>query len=165
MTNYELFVLADQLANNIEKLKALKGAKFTYGVLKNIDIIEKEIKILTDSAKPSEAFLAYDKKRVLLCEEFAGKDEKGEVKKKAVAGSQNQFEYDIDTESEAWLSAIDALKSENKEIIDLRDEQVKEYNEMLSIDSAVVFHQIKLDDVPNDISLDLMKIVKPFIKE
>lgn len=166
MTNYELFVLAEQLGSNIEKLKALRGAKFTYGVLKNIDVIEKEVKFIADIAKPSDDFLAYDKKRVALCEEFAGKDESGQVKKKLVpGGASGQFEYDIDTESDVWLAAIDGLKLENKDVIDTRDEQVKAYNDMLKIDATVAFHMIDLDEVPNDISMDLMRLIRPFIKE
>ena len=52
MKNYDLFVLAEQLAQNIDRLKALKGAKFTYGILKNIDILEREVKTIMEMSKP-----------------------------------------------------------------------------------------------------------------
>lgn len=163
MKNYDLFTLAEQLAQNIERLKALKGAKFTYGILKNIDIMEKEVKSLVEVSKPTEDFMAYDKARVDLCTQFCKKDENGELLKKT---SQNgQSEYDIDTESQEWKDAIAALKDTHMAVLTDRDEQIRQYNELLESDMAVEFFMISLNDVPNDISLDLMKIIKPFIKE
>jgi len=165
MKNYDLFVLAEQLAQNIERLKALKGAKFTYGILKNIDILEREVKTIMEMSKPTEDFLAYDKERIALCEKFAEKDASGELVKKEVANSPGQFEYVIDTTSAEWISAIEKLKADNSEVLKSRDEQIAQYNELLQSDFDVQLALIKLDDVPNDISLDLMKIIKPFIKE
>lgn len=165
MKNYDLFVLAEQLANNLTTLKTLKGAKFTYGILKNIDLLEKEIKFVSETAKPSEEFLAYDKARVALCEQYAKKDAEGNLEKKETHPGSNQFEYDIDTTSKEWNDAIDALKAQYNTIIESRDEQVKDYNLLIDSQNDLEFYLIKLDDVPNDISLDLMKLIKPFIKE
>jgi hypothetical protein len=164
MKNYDLFVLAEQLANNIDRLKALKGAKFTYGILKNIEVLEKEVKMIMETSKPSDDFLAYDKARVALCEEFA-KDENGEIRKKENPATPGQFEYDIDVESKEWKDAIVKMKEDYKEVLEAREEQIKQYNELLQADFDVELYKIKLDDVPNDISLELMKIIKPFIKE
>lgn len=164
MKNYDMFVLADQLAQNLERLKSLKGAKFTYGILKNIDTLEKEVKFIAETAKPTEEFNTYEKARITLCETHAKKDDKGEILKKEVPGT-GQFEYDIDTTSKEWVDAIDVMKETYKEVIANRDEQLKQYNELLSADCEIVFTLIKLDDVPNEISMDLMKIIKPFIKE
>lgn len=165
MKNYDLFMLADQLANNIEKLKALKGAKFTFGILKNIDILEKEIKLFSEYMKPSDAYMVYDKARVALCETHCAKDEKGELLKKEAQPGSGSFEYEIDTKSPAWLEAIEGLKTEYAETIAARDEQIAEYNKLLDAETELELHKIKLDDVPNDISLDLMRVVKVFIKE
>ena len=165
MKNYDLFVLAEQLANNIDRLKALKGAKFTYGILKNIEILEKEVKMIMETSKPTDDFLAYDKTRVALCEQFCAKDEKGEMVKKENPNNPGQFEYDIDVESQEWKDAIVKMKEENKDVLEARDEQIKQYNELLQSEFEVELYKVKLDDVPNDISMDLMKIIKPFVKE
>ena len=165
MTNQELFMLAQGLANNLTHLKALKGAKFTYGITKNMDLIQKEMDLINDIIKPSDELKEYDDIRVKLCEKFAKKDENGEyIKIESIPGS-GQFEYDIDQESEEWKTAIEKIKTEHKTILDERDEQIKEYNNLLYSDINIEFHKIKLDDVPTDISLELMQIIKPFIEE
>lgn len=160
-----MFMLADQLANNLERLKSLKGAKFTYGILKNIDILEKEVKFIMETSKPSEEFSTYDKARIALCELHAKKDDKGEIVKKELQPGTGQFEYVIDTESIEWKAGIIELKEKYQTVIDARDQQLKEYNELLELDSTITLFQINLNDVPNEISLDLMKILKAFIKE
>jgi len=165
MKNYDMFVLAEQLANNIGNLKALKGAKFTYGLLKNIDLLEKEVKSVMEMSKPSEEFLVYDKARIALCETHAKKDANGEIAKKEVQPNSGQFEYDIDTTSKVWIDAIEELKVTYKEAIDIRDEQLKTYNELLSAESDIVLSKIALSDIPNDITLELMKLIQPFVKE
>jgi len=163
MKNYDLFVLTEQLAQNIERLKALKGAKFTYGILKNIELLEKEVKSLVEVSKPAEAFLSYDKDRVDLCVKFCKKDENGELLKKD--SGNGQAEYDIDINSEEWKDAITKLKETHSQALSDRDEQMKQYNELLDSELSIELNLISLNDVPNDISLDLMKIIKPFIKE
>lgn len=165
MKNYDMFVLADQLTNNLERLKALKGAKFTYGLLKNIEILETEVKSVMAFAKTTDEFMLYDKTRIALCEKYAKKDDTGMILKKAVSGGSNQFEYDIDVESVEWKTAIALLREENVSVIETRDEQLKQYNELIEADSDIVLSLINLDDVPNDITLDLMKIIKIFVKE
>ena len=165
MKNYDLFVLADQITVNLERLKNLKGAKFNFCLLKNIDLLEKECKILQETVKPSEDFLAYDKARVTLCEEYCAKDENGGLLKKENPQNPGQFEYDIDTKSQEWTNAIDKLKQDNLSILTSRDEQIVQYNELLDAQSDIEFAKVKIDDVPNDITLELMKLIKSFIKE
>jgi len=165
MKNYDLFMLAEELANNIERLKALKGAKFTFGILKNIDVLEREVKLLAGSSKPTDEYIAYDKLRIALCEQFTAKDENGELKKKETVSAPGQFEYDIDTESQEWKDAIAKMKNDNAEVLKARDEQIAQYNELLMSETDVELFKIKLDDVPNDITMDLMKIIKHFVKE
>lgn len=165
MKNLELFALADQLGKSIERLKLLKGAKFTFTLLKNIDLIDKEIKSLSECSKPTDEYNAYDKARVELCEKFCAKEENGELKKKPNPQNPNQFEYDIDTTSKEWTDAIETLRLTNVAVLEAREEQLNSYNELLQSDSDVTFSTIKLADVPNEISMDLMRVIKEFITE
>src|SRR4051812_4483300 len=100
MKNFELFEITQRLGQQLPSLEKLKGPKFHYALLKNIDILEKELKILQNASKPTEKFMEYEKQRIALCEQFAGKDENGQVKKRETV--QGQFEYDIQTESQEW---------------------------------------------------------------
>lgn len=163
MKNYELFEITQRLGSVLPTLEKLKGAKFHYALLKNIDLLQKEIELLQTKSKPNEKFTAYEKVRVELCEAFCAKDEKGECKKRDLGGGQ--LEYDIDTTSEAWLTAIGDLKNNNKEIIAEREQQINEFNELLDIESVVQFHKIKIEDLPSDINGEQMASLKFFIQE
>lgn len=163
MKNYEILNLAELLNLNLSKLKDLKGAQFTYALLKNIDKIDKEVKIINESMKPTDEYAKYDKERVAMCEQHAKKDDKGNLLKKSMGNGQ--FEYDIDTESLAWLDDIAKLKTKYATEIEKRNEQIKSYSELLEIESDLELYKVKLDAVPNDISLELMNVIKMFVIE
>lgn len=165
MINQELLLLAQGLANNLTQLKSLKGAKFTYGITKNMDLIQKEMDLINDIIKPSDELKKYDDARVKICEEFAKKDENGEFIKLEIAPGSGQYQYDIDEESQEWIDALGKIKNEYSSILQERDEQINEYNKLLNTEITIDFYKIKLDDVPTDISLELMQIIKPFIVE
>jgi len=163
MKNYELFEVTQRLGTVLPTLEKLKGPKFHYALLKNIDLLQKEIELIQTKGKPSEKFLEYEKARVALCEQFCAKDEKGENLKRDIGNGQ--FEYDIDTTSESWKLAIEVLKSNNKELIAERDQQVEMFNQMLDVESSLTFHLIKVEDLPSDINGEQMQALKNFIQD
>lgn len=163
MKNFELFLLAENLGQNLAKLQTLKGAKFCYNLAKNMDILEAELKVISTTSKPSDEFTEYDKKRVALCEEFAKKDAEGKPEKRDVGSGQ--FEFVIDTESQEWKNAIEKLREDNKTVIETRDAQIAKYNELLDLESTVEFRLTDLNDIDNDITLELMRLLKPFLKD
>lgn len=163
MKNYELYSLADSISKNLESLKYLKGAKFTYSIIKNIELIEKEIEVLTKMSKPSEEFENYDKDRLALCERLSQKDGEGNSLKNDL-GNGN-FEYILDINSKEWTEGTTLLSSKYLDAIKNREVQINNYNEILNKEVELKFYEIKLDDIPNDINLELMNIIKYFIKE
>lgn len=163
MKNYELYSLADSISKNLESLKYLKGAKFTYSIIKNIELIEKEIEVLTKMSKPSEEFENYDKDRLALCERLSQKDGEGNSLKNDL-GNGN-FEYILDINSKEWIEGTTLLSSKYLDAIKNREVQINNYNEILNKEVELKFYEIKLDDIPNDINLELMNIIKYFIKE
>lgn len=163
MKNYELFELGQRIGKVLPELEKIKGAKFQYALLKNCDILQTELTLIQTKAKPSENFIKYEQERVKLCEQHSAKDEKGQPKKRDVGNGQT--EYDIDTESESWKTAIEQLKSKYADEIKLRDEQIKNYNDMLDVDAVVKFHLIKLEDIPNELNGEQMAAIKPFIAD
>ena len=162
MKNYELFEVAQRIGNVLPSLEKIKGAKFHYALLKNIDLLQKEITLLQTKAKPSDKFTEYEKLRVSLCEEHSTKNEKGEPNKRDLGSGQ--FEYDIDTEAQTWKDAIEKLKTDNKDVITERDEQIKDYNAMLDVESVIEFHLLKLEDIPNDVDGEQMQALRFWIQ-
>jgi len=163
LKNYELFEIAQRIGNVFATLEKVKGAKFQYALIKNIDILQNEIKLIQSAAKPSESYSEYERLRVKLCEEFSAKDDQGQPKKREVGNGQT--EYDIDTESEVWKTAIEDLKNQHKDVINERDEQIKNYNEMLDLESTIKFHLMKLEDIPNELDGEQMLAIRSFIAE
>jgi hypothetical protein len=163
MKNYELYSLADQISKNLESLKYLKGAKFTYSIIKNIELIEKEIETLGKMSKPSEEFENYDKERLALCEKLSQKDGEGNSVKRDL-GNGN-YEFVIDVNSKEWIDGSNDLRIKYESTIKNREVQINNYNEILNKEVELNFFNIKLDDIPNDVTLELMNILKAFIKE
>ena len=162
MKNVDLFVLAESLKANLESLKQLQGTKFTYSVIKNIDILEKEIKVISEIIKPSEKYSEYETKRTNLCAVFGKKDADGNLVYKQ---TENGQEYDIDVTDEKWIKAIDELKEEYKDSIDERTKQIDNYNQFLDKESDVEFHKIHIDEIPENVTLEHMLLLKYFISE
>lgn len=164
MKNIDLLMLGEQLKSKIEELKLLQGAKFTYGLSKNISIIEEEIKHIQESIKPTEEFTAYDEARVALCKVHAKKDKDGEFIYK-VHPESGQQEYDIDVDGKKWTTAIEKLRKDNSEAITKREKQLKDYNELLDADCEIEFYSMSIDSIPNEINVEQMLIVQHFIKD
>lgn len=163
MKNYELFEIGQHIGNVLPSLEKIKGAKFHYALLKNIDLLQKELNLIQTKAKPSDSFTEYEKARVALCEKHAGKNDKGEPNKRDIGNGQT--EYAIDTESEAWKNDIDKLKAEHQTAITERDEQIKQYNDMLDLDADIKFHLLSLEDIPNEVDGEQMRALKHWIKQ
>ena len=53
--------------------------------------------------------------------------------------------------------AFEALKEEHKAILEARQKQVDEQNELLKTESTVTLYKVALADVPNAITADQMK--------
>lgn len=159
----DLLILFENLQERLSSIKDLQGAKFTYNISKNIDIIEKEVKHITKAIESSEKHKEYDEKRVELCKEFSKKDENGEVVYITDPNTGSK-EFDLDTTDKKWLKAIDKLKEDYSDTLKEREKQVEDYNALLKEDSTVEFFTMSIDEIPEMISVEQMLLVKHFIK-
>ena len=57
------------------------------------------------------------------------------------------------------------MKKKHPKTLDERKKQGEEYNELLKTESEIELFKINLDDVPKDISVAQMKIIKELIKD
>lgn len=133
------------LYNGLNSVGSLVGVIFGYAVNKNISIIKPEIEALQKVATPAKEFLEFDQKRIDIVKKYAKKDDKGDFIVK-----DNQ--YDVGENRELVEQEVEALKEENRVVIDARDKQINEYNTLLEEEVKVDLYKVKLESVPKDIT-------------
>ena len=147
MKNIELL----NLEKALKEVGGYPGVKFGYGVAKNLNIIESEIKAINKASEPSKVWQEYDKKRVDLAIKHAEKDA-NKIPKRTPPDAQGRFSYIIADET-AFSKDWDELKAKYKDALDKREKQEAEWLEFLEKETAkIVFHKIKLSDVPKEIT-------------
>jgi outer membrane protein OmpA-like peptidoglycan-associated protein len=157
MKNWELLNLYQVLSS----VSDLKGVKFSYFVVKNLGLIEREIKNLEVVIKASKDYYEFEEKRIELAKKHAKKDKKGEPKTKEVNGKKV---FDMKSQV-AFDKEFKKLQKEYKETLEERQEQIKEYNELIEQDTDIKLHKIKLKDIPEEISVAQMKAIEFLIEK
>jgi hypothetical protein len=148
----------DQLHNGLKLVENLRGMKFAYCVAKNKRLIEQELKILEDILKSTNAFREYETKRIQVCEKNCVKDPSG----KPILDKNGNFDI---LNKASFDSEMNPLMEQYKDTIDHRKKQVDEFQEMMGKQVEVEVHQIKLEDIPQDITPKQMDIIMPLVKE
>jgi len=164
MKNHEVVELAERLTGYASQIKALKGAKFGYCIIKNTEALGKEAKAVVDAKKVNEDFTKYDAERIVVCEKFAEKDEKGEIKKRPIG--PGKFEYIIDQSNEDFKAAIAELQTKYADAITAQTTNDQDYFTFLNEENTTfVPYKISIEAVPNEISIEVLSVIKSFIQE
>ena len=142
----------------LESVSRLQGVKFAYVVAKNLHIIFREVKILseilTKALKFSDAFSKFEEERVALCELHAKKDDKGKVIKRKIprqGDNTEDSEYVIE-DRDSFERNFENLKKEHQAAIDEREIQMKEYESLLDEPCDLNFHKVSKDVLPENIT-------------
>lgn len=154
MKNGEL----EKLMQGINSCGELRGVRFAYGLAKNKKILEKEFEIFREALKAPEDFKKYDNERIEICKELVDKDEKGDPK-------MDSSGYVITTRREEFDVRLKALQERNKEVVDAREKQIKEFNELMGKESDYKPYMISFDEVPKDITARQYDGIKDLIEE
>ena len=133
------------------------GANFAYAATINKETMRKEIKAIEKAGEPSKDFVKYENERQDLCKKMCRKDGEG----KPVIKSN---EYLIE-DRPAFDKKLDKLKKTHKIVIDQRDKQIADVNKMLEEDITIGLKQIKLVDVPKNITGRQMGVLVKMVKE
>lgn len=152
MTNKNIIALYNDL-----KAINLKGVKFSYGIAKNLSILEIEIKAIEKTTEFTPDFKNYEKERIELASKHAKKDEEGKV----VIENGRYILEDKDTADQEFKE----LREKYKEALEERDQQLEDYKALLEEESSVELFKIKLSDVPEDISTEQMTSIFAIIEE
>jgi len=145
-----------------KRLGQLVGAKFAYAVSRNLSLLQPEIDAIKKALEATDEFVKYDAERVKLAESHAKKDEDGKALK--VKNAQGLEEFVLE-DKEAFEKAFEALKEEHKAVLDAREAQVKEQNDLLKTESTITLYKIALADVPNTITTEQMKSISEIVSD
>lgn len=157
MTNAEASELFQALNKGV--FAGLKGAKFSYALVRTKDILKRELQILEDSFKEKETFNEFEAKRIELATKLCEKNEAGEPDVE-----QNKFKFSSDNDV-TFKAELKKLQEEYKEALDERSQQIDNFNKMLAEPVSYEVHKIAFVDVPEDISQEQMEILYPMILE
>ena len=159
MKNIEVINLHNEIINNNE-IKKLKGIKLSLLLLENIEIIGNFIKKIEKSVQQSDDYKEYEKKRVSLCEEYA---EKGEDSKPKTIKKDGNTEYVINVTDEFNKKMKKLNESYNDAILE-QVEKIDEYNKFILEDCELDLKKIDSKLLPEDVSFEVIKILKPILE-
>lgn len=152
-----------------KKLGSLQGAKFAYAISRNLGLLQPEIEALKKSVEQinsEEKYVAYEKARIKLAEEYANKDDKGlPIKIKKIVNKVETEVFDGLDNNPEWEKVVASLREEHKEAIDNFNKQQTEQNELLKTESTITLYKVALADVPNAITADQMKRLAEIVEE
>lgn len=145
----------------------LKGVKFAHAVAKNIAIIKSEAESLQKAIDLSDEFKAFEEKRIELAKKHAKKDENGEAITEIIDKVTKAGRYIFENkEAEALFhKELDVLREENKEVVDAREKQLKEFTELLDKENDIKLFKISIKDIPEEISSKQMTAIFEIVSE
>lgn len=157
---HQVIELSNKLTNYYQQLNQLKGREFLFTILENINLLNIEIEKINKMIEGSDEYNEYQNKRINICNEFAEKDEDGNPVK---IMNNDVEEFKIDREDKDFIEKIQTLQEEYKDSIADYLKKIDKYNNHLNDDVEIDFKQILLDDVPEDITFELLSVINLFV--
>lgn len=152
MKRGELFELYDKL----QGLRSYSdNKKFSYALIKNIKLIEEEIKIQNDLIKPSKRFQDFEQERINICQSHAVRDENN---KPILNGNEYQIK-----DMEIFNSALIPIKEKYNDILIERQAQIEKYNIMLDENINIDLVKVGVDDLPDGITPNELEDIYPIL--
>jgi polyribonucleotide nucleotidyltransferase len=138
-------------------LGELTGARFTYTISKNKEILKNVVEEIQKTAEMHDNYREYEKERVELNEKYTKRDKDGnpEVKdKNYVIKDKAKFEEEVEK-----------LKEKHKDAIEEREQQRKEVEELANKEITLDLKTIPLSIVPDKVTVDQMDVLSILIKD
>lgn len=146
----------------LQTLSTMHGFKLVYGIMRIKNLLESEVKAAQQKseelARPTEAFLAYDRKRIELLEQYCEHDPK--TGKPVIVSN----EYQVAPEKrEEYEAALLPLKAENQALVDERKAQMKQIDAYLEEEITLDFYALRAEWLPDTITVEQLEILAPFV--
>ncbi len=157
MKNKNVIELLSLLRSDV--ISNSKGKEFAYAVIKNIDILEKEAKIFEqlNQKQPHPDFINFENERQIVCIKHSKKDENGNP---IIMNDQYQIEnvplFDIEMKE---------VQEKYKEVIQHQQDTQKEFIDFMEKDVTLELVKISINDVPNEITPNMLKVLKYMIND
>lgn len=138
-------------------LGELTGARFTYTVSKNKEVLKKVVEEIQKKAEMHENYKEYEKERVELNEKHTKRDKDGNpvVKdKNYVIKDKAKFEEEVEK-----------LKKKHKDAIEEREQQRKDVEDLANKEITLDLKTIPLSIVPDKVTVDQMEVLSILIKD
>jgi len=138
-------------------LGELTGARFTYTISKNKEILKNVVEEIQKTAEMHENYREYEKERVELNEKYTKRDKDGnpEIKdKNYVIKDKAKFDEEVEK-----------LKEKHKDAIEEREQQRKEVEELANKEITLDLKTIPLSIVPDKVTVDQMDVLSILIKD
>jgi hypothetical protein len=132
--------------------------RFSYAVILNSGVLENIAKAVLEISKPSDSYAEYEHKREELVSEYAVRDENGDV----LLREGRYVKIDVDRREELE-SKIKELDEEYFDVLDIREKDLKEFEEVLNDEVELDIKTVSIDDVPDSVGKDL-KLMKMIMK-
>lgn len=161
LKNYQIMDLAEGFMR-IAKMNIKSNKKFSYAIILNDERIQPNVKAVINIAKPSDEYKEYEDKRNEIISKYADVDGDGNIILK-----DNRWVIFKESEKDLAVKELSNLNDEYVDVIDKRNEDIKEYNDLIESEEEINIHMVKLDDIPSEIGEDLflMKLLVPMIDD
>lgn len=138
-------------------LGELTGARFTYTISKNKEILKNVVEEIQKKAEMHENYKEYEKERVELNEKHTKRDKDGNpvVKdKNYVIKDKAKFDEEVEK-----------LKKKHKDAIEEREQQRKDVEDLANKEITLDLKTIPLSIVPDKVTVDQMEVLSILIKD
>ena len=138
-------------------LGELTGARFTYTISKNKEVLKKVVEEIQKKAEMHENYKEYEKERVELNEKHTKRDKDGNpvIKDKNYV-IKDKAKFDADVEK---------LKKKHKDAIEEREQQRKDVEDLANKEITLDLKTIPLSIVPDKVTVDQMEVLSILIKD
>ena len=148
------------LYNGLQGVSDLPGAKWAYGIAKNVEKLRTEIEALQKAFTPSKEFSEYNDKRIELAQKYAIKED-GKPRTVKIGNTEEYLIGDKDK----FNKELSKLQKEYKKNLDDRKKQVDDFNEILEEKVEIDLYMINPDYIPEGITPAQMSAIMPIISE
>jgi hypothetical protein len=156
MTKGKIVEIAKALATIKSENKML-----TYAIIKNKKAIESEVEALNEALKlDSDDYIKYVTEIREVANKYGAKDEDGNI-----IPTPTGFRTVDGTDQEEVQSIVNEINEKYKEVIEAREKQMEEYNNMLNDEVEIEFSPIKLANMPDTVEEKTISLLFDIIEE
>lgn len=147
------------LLQGLREVSSHPGAKFAYGVAKNISVITTECELLQKLITPAPEFQAFNQERVKLAERLATKNDDG-------SPMDDGKEYIFTAEArKTFETELAKLRSQHADAIAVQEQKTADFNLLLEEESDITLFKIKSDLLPEAITAAQVSAIIDIIED